>query len=155
MIVDLNDEDLDLEINELDAKVKEIQQLINDSKGNEIEENNLILIKEKIEKCILDINDIKVDLTMTYDENDEKKNIIKSLENELKNINDNVIKNLKIKEKFEYEKENCYLNIKKLKNNDDQKNEIRIERLSFGFIKKYFFWIIVLIFILYLKWKII
>lgn len=155
MIVDLNDEDLDLEINELEAKVKEIQQLINDSKGNEIEENNLILIKEKIEKCILDINDIKVDLTMTYDENDEKKNIIKSLENELKNINDNVIKNLKIKEKFEYEKENCYLNIKKLKNNDDQKNEIRIERLSFGFIKKYFFWIIVLIFILYLKWKII
>lgn len=155
MIVDLNDEDLDLEINELDAKVKEIQQLINDSKGNEIEENNLILIKEKIEKCILDINDIKVDLTMTYDENDEKKNIIKSLENELKNINDNIIKNLKIKEKFEYEKENCYLNIKKLKNNDDQKNEIRIERLSFGFIKKYFFWIIVLIFILYLKWKII
>lgn len=155
MIVDLNDEDLDLEINELDAKVKEIQQLINDSKGNEIEENNLILIKEKIEKCILDINDIKVDLTMTYDENDEKKNIIKSLENELKNINDNVIKNLKIKEKFEYEKENCYLNIKKLKNNDDQKNEIRIERLSFGFIKKYFFLIIVLIFILYLKWKII
>lgn len=155
MIVDLNDEDLDLEINELDAKVKEIQQLINDSKGNEIEENNLILIKEKIEKCILDINDIKVDLTMTYDENDEKKNIIKSLENELKNINDNVIKNLKIKEKFEYEKENCYLNIKKLKNNDDQKNEIRIERLSFGFIKKYFFLIIALIFILYLKWKII
>ena len=155
MIVDLNDEDLDLEINELDAKVKEIQQLINDSKGNEIEENNLILIKEKIEKCILDINDIKVDLTMTYDENDEKKNIIKSLENELKNINDNIIKNLKIKEKFEYEKENCYLNIKKLKNNDDQKNEIKIERLSFGFIKKYFFWIIVLIFILYLKWKII
>ena len=155
MIVDLNDEDLDLEINELEAKVKEIQQLINDSKGNEIEENNLLLIKEKIEKCILDINDIKVDLTMTYDENDEKKNIIKSLENELKNINDNVIKNLKIKEKFEYEKENCYLNIKKLKNNDDQKNEIRIERLSFGFIKKYFFWIIVLIFILYLKWKII
>ena len=155
MIVDLNDEDLDLEINELDAKVKEIQQLINDSKGNEIEENNLILIKEKIEKCILDINDIKVDLTMTYDENNKKKNIIKSLENELKNINDNVIKNLKIKEKFEYEKENCYLNIKKLKNNDDQKNEIRIERLSFGFIKKYFFWIIVLIFILYLKWKII
>lgn len=155
MIVDLNDEDLDLEINELEAKVKEIQQLINDSKGNEIEENNLILIKEKIEKCILDINDIKVDLTMTYDENDEKKNIIKSLENELKNINDNIIKNLKIKEKFEYEKENCYLNIKKLKNNDDQKNEIRIERLSFGFIKKYFFWIIVLIFILYLKWKII
>ena len=155
MIVDLNDEDLDLEINELDAKVKEIQQLINDSKGNEIEENNLILIKEKIEKCILDINDIKVDLTMTYDENDEKKNIIKSLENELKNINDNVIKNLKIKEKFEYEKENCYLNIKKLKNNDDQKNEIRIERLSFGFIKKYFFSIIALIFILYLKWKII
>ena len=155
MIVDLNDEDLDLEINELEAKVKEIQQLINDSKGNEIEENNLILIKEKIEKCILDINDIKVDLTMTYDENDEKKNIIKSLENELKNINDNVIKNLKIKEKFEYEKENCYLNIKKLKNNDDQKNEIRIERLSFGFIKKYFFLIIVLIFILYLKWKII
>lgn len=155
MIVDLNDEDLDLEINELEAKVKEIQQLINDSKGNEIEENNLILIKEKIEKCILDINDIKVDLTMTYDENDEKKNIIKSLENELKNINDNVIKNLKIKEKFEYEKENCYLNIKKLKNNDDQKNQIRIERLSFGFIKKYFFWIIVLIFILYLKWKII
>ena len=155
MIVDLNDEDLDLEINELEAKVKEIQQLINDSKGNEIEENNLILIKEKIEKCILDINDIKVDLTMTYDENDEKKNIIKSLENELKNINDNVIKNLKIKEKFEYEKENCYLNIKKLKNNDDQKNQIRIERLSFGFIKKYFFWIIVLIFILYLKWIII
>lgn len=155
MIVDLNDEDLDLEINELEAKVKEIQQLINDSKGNEIEENNLILIKEKIEKCILDINDIKVDLTMTYDENDEKKNIIKSLENELKNINDNIIKNLKIKEKFEYEKENCYLNIKKLKNNDDQKNQIRIERLSFGFIKKYFFWIIVLIFILYLKWKII
>ena len=155
MIVDLNDEDLDLEINELEAKVKEIQQLINDSKGNEIEENNLILIKEKIEKCILDINDIKVDLTMTYDENDEKKNIIKSLENELKNINDNVIKNLKIKEKFEYEKENCYLNIKKLKNNDDQKNEIRIERLSFGFIKKYFFLIIALIFILYLKWKII
>ena len=155
MIVDLNNEDLDLEINELDAKVKEIQQLINDSKGNEIEENNLLLIKEKIEKCILDINDIKVDLTMTYDENDEKKNIIKSLENELKNINDNVIKNLKIKEKFEYEKENCYLNIKKLKNNDDQKNEIRIERLSFGFIKKYFFLIIVLIFILYLKWKII
>ena len=155
MIVDLNDEDLDLEINELEAKVKEIQQLINDSKGNEIEENNLILIKEKIEKCILDINDIKVDLTMTYDENDEKKNIIKSLENELKNINDNIIKNLKIKEKFEYEKENCYLNIKKLKNNDDQKNEIRIERLSFGFIKKYFFLIIVLIFILYLKWKII
>lgn len=155
MIVDLNDEDLDLEINELDAKVKEIQQLINDSKGNEIEENNLILIKEKIEKCILDINDIKVDLTMTYDENDEKKNIIKSLENELKNINDNIIKNLKIKEKFEYEKENCYLNIKKLKNNDDQKNEIRIERLSFGFIKKYFFLIIALIFILYLKWKII
>ena len=155
MIVDLNDEDLDLEINELEAKVKEIQQLINDSKGNEIEENNLLLIKEKIEKCILDINDIKVDLTMTYDENDEKKNIIKSLENELKNINDNVIKNLKIKEKYEYEKENCYLNIKKLKNNDDQKNEIRIERLSFGFIKKYFFWIIVLIFILYLKWKII
>ena len=155
MIVDLNDEDLDLEINELEAKVKEIQQLINDSKGNEIEENNLILIKEKIEKCILDINDIKVDLTMTYDENDEKKNIIKSLENELKNINDNIIKNLKIKEKFEYEKEKCYLNIKKLKNNDDQKNEIRIERLSFGFIKKYFFWIIVLIFILYLKWKII
>ena len=155
MIVDLNDEDLDLEINELEAKVKEIQQLINDSKGNEIEENNLILIKEKIEKCILDINDIKVDLTMTYDENDEKKNIIKSLENELKNINDNIIKNLKIKEKFEYEKENCYLNIKKLKNNDDQKNEIRIERLSFGFIKKYFFLIIALIFILYLKWKII
>ena len=155
MIVDLNDEDLDLEINELDAKVKEIQQLINDSKGNEIEENNLILIKEKIEKCILDINDIKVDLTMTYDENDEKKNIIKSLENELKNINDNVIKNLKIKEKFEYEKENCYLNIKKLKNNDDQKNEIRIVILCFCFIKKYFFWIIVLIFILYLKWKII
>jgi hypothetical protein len=155
MIVDLNDEDLDLEINELDAKVKKIKQLINDSKGNEIEENNLLLIKEKIEKCILDINDIKVDLTMTYDENDEKKNIIKSLENELKNINDNVIKNLKIKEKFEYEKENCYLNIKKLKNNDDQKNEIRIERLSFGFIKKYFFLIIVLIFILYLKWKII
>lgn len=155
MIVDLNDEDLDLEINELEAKVKEIQQLINDSKGNEIEENNLILIKEKIEKCILDINDIKVDLTMTYDENDEKKNIIKSLENELKNINDNVIKNLKIKEKFEYEKENCYLNIKKLKNNDDQKNEIRIERLSFGFIKKYFFLIIVLVFILCLKWKII
>ena len=155
MIVDLNNEDLDLEINELDAKVKEIKQLINDSKGNEIEENNLLLIKEKIEKCILDINDIKVDLTMTYDENDEKKNIIKSLENELKNINDNVIKNLKIKEKFEYEKENCYLNIKKLKNNDDQKNEIRIERLSFGFIKKYFFLIIVLIFILYLKWKII
>lgn len=155
MIVDLNDEDLDLEINELEAKVKEIQQLINDSKGNEIEENNLILIKEKIEKCILDINDIKVDLTMTYDENDEKKNIIKSLENELKNINDNVIKNLKIKEKFEYEKENCYLNIKKLKNNDDQKNQIRIERLSFGFIKKYFFLIIALIFILYLKWKII
>lgn len=155
MIVDLNDEDLDLEINELDAKVKEIQQLINDSKGNEIEENNLILIKEKIEKCILDINDIKVDLTMTYDENDEKKNIIKSLENELKNINDNIIKNLKIKEKFEYEKENCYLNIKKLKNNDDQKNQIRIERLSFGFIKKYFFLIIALIFILYLKWKII
>ena len=155
MIVDLNDEDLDLEINELDAKVKEIQQLINDSKGNEIEENNLILIKEKIEKCILDINDIKVDLTMTYDENDEKKNIIKSLENELKNINDNIIKNLKIKEKFEYEKEKCYLNIKKLKNNDDQKNEIRIERLSFGFIKKYFFLIIALIFILYLKWKII
>ena len=101
MIVDLNDEDLDLEINELDAKVKEIKQLINDSKGNEIEENNLLLIKEKIEKCILDINDIKVDLTMTYDENDEKKNIIKSLENELKNINDNIIKNLKIKEKFE------------------------------------------------------
>lgn len=155
MIVDLNDEDLDLEINELEAKVKEIQQLINDSKGNEIEENNLILIKEKIEKCILDINDIKVDLTMTYDENDEKKNIIKSLENELKNINDNIIKNLKIKEKFEYEKENCYLNIKKLKNNDDQKNQIRIERLSFGFIKKYFFLIIALIFILYLKWKII
>ena len=155
MIVDLNDEDLDLEINELDAKVKEIQQLINDSKGNEIEENNLLLIKEKIEKCILDINDIKVDLTMTYDENDEKKNIIKSLENELKNINDNVIKNLKIKEKFEYEKENSYLNIKKLKNNDDQKNEIRIKRLSFGFIKKYFFLIIVLVFILYLKWKII
>lgn len=155
MIVDLNDEDLDLEINELDAKVKEIQQLINDSKGNEIEENNLILIKEKFEKCILDINDIKVDLTMTYDENDEKKNIIKSLENELKNINDNIIKNLKIKEKFEYEKENCYLNIKKLKNNDDQKNQIRIERLSFGFIKKYFFLIIALIFILYLKWKII
>ena len=155
MIVDLNNEDLDLEINELDAKVKKIKQLINDSKGNEIEENNLLLIKEKIEKCILDINDIKVDLTMTYDENDEKKNIIKSLENELKNINDNIIKNLKIKEKFEYEKENCYLNIKKLKNNDDQKNEIRIERLSFGFIKKYFFWIIVLIFILYLKWKII
>jgi hypothetical protein len=155
MIVDLNNEDLDLEINELDAKVKEIKQLINDSKGNEIEENNLLLIKEKIEKCILDINDIKVDLTMTYDENDEKKNFIKSLENELKNINDNVIKNLKIKEKFEYEKENCYLNIKKLKNNDDQKNEIRIERLSFGFIKKYFFLIIVLIFILYLKWKII
>lgn len=155
MIVDLNNEDLDLEINELDAKVKKIKQLINDSKGNEIEENNLLLIKEKIEKCILDINDIKVDLTMTYDENDEKKNIIKSLENELKNINDNVIKNLKIKEKFEYEKENCYLNIKKLKNNDDQKNEIRIERLSFGFIKKYFFLIIVLIFILYLKWKII
>ena len=85
----------------------------------------------------------------------KKKNIIKSLENELKNINDNVIKNLKIKEKFEYEKENCYLNIKKLKNNDDQKNEIRIERLSFGFIKKYFFLIIALIFILYLKWKII
>lgn len=155
MIVDLNDEDLDLEIHELDAKVKEIQQLINDSKGNEIEENNLLLIKEKIEKCILDINDIKVDLTMTYDENDEKKNIIKSLENELKNINDNVIKNLKIKEKFEYEKENSYLNIKKLKNNDDQKNEIRIERLSFGFIKKYFFLIIVLVFILCLKWKII
>ena len=155
MIVDLNNEDLDLEINELDAKVKKIKQLINDSKGNEIEENNLILIKEKFEKCILDINDIKVDLTMTYDENDEKKNIIKSLENELKNINDNIIKNLKIKEKFEYEKENCYLNIKKLKNNDDQKNEIRIERLSFGFIKKYFFLIIVLIFILYLKWKII
>ena len=155
MIVDLNDEDLDLEINELEAKVKEIQQLINDSKGNEIEENNLILIKEKFEKCILDINDIKVDLTMTYDENDEKKNIIKSLENELKNINDNIIKNLKIKEKFEYEKENCYLNIKKLKNNDDQKNQIRIERLSFGFIKKYFFLIIALIFILYLKWKII
>ena len=155
MIVDLNNEDLDLEINELDAKVKKIKQLINDSKGNEIEENNLLLIKEKIEKCILDINDIKVDLTMTYDENDEKKNFIKSLENELKNINDNVIKNLKIKEKFEYEKENCYLNIKKLKNNDDQKNEIRIERLSFGFIKKYFFLIIVLIFILYLKWKII
>jgi hypothetical protein len=155
MIVDLNNEDLDLEINELDAKVKKIKQLINDSKGNEIEENNLLLIKEKIEKCILDINDIKVDLTMTYDENDEKKNIIKSLENELKNINDNVIKNLKIKEKFEYEKENCYLNIKKLKNNDDQKNEIRIERLSFGFIKKYFFLIIVLIFILCLKWKII
>ena len=155
MIVDLNDEDLDLEINELDAKVKEIQQLINDSKGNEIEENNLILIKEKFEKCILDINDIKVDLTMTYDENDEKKNIIKSLENELKNINDNVIKNLKIKEKFEYEKENCYLNINKLKNNDDQKNEIKIERLSFGFIKKYFFLIIALIFILYLKRKII
>ena len=77
MIVDLNDEDLDLEINELDAKVKEIQQLINDSKGNEIEENNLILIKEKIEKCILDINDIKVDLTMTYDENDEKKKYYK------------------------------------------------------------------------------
>ena len=155
MIVDLNNEDLDLEINELDAKVKKIKQLINDSKGNEIEENNLLLIKEKIEKCILDINDIKVDLTMTYDENDEKKNFIKSLENELKNINDNVIKNLKIKEKFEYEKENCYLNIKKLKNNDDQKNEIRIERLSFGFIKKYFFLIIVLIFILCLKWKII
>ncbi len=155
MIVDLNDEDLDLEIHELDAKVKEIQQLINDSKGNEIEENNLLLIKEKIEKCILDINDIKVDLTMTYDENDEKKNIIKSLENELKNINDNVIKNLKIKEKFEYEKENSYLNIKKLKNNDDQKNEIRIKRLSFGFIKKYFFLIIVLVFILCLKWKII
>ena len=151
MIVDLNNEDLDLEINELDAKVKKIKQLINDSKGNEIEENNLLLIKEKIEKCILDINDIKVDLTMTYDENDEKKNFIKSLENELKNINDNVIKNLKIKEKFEYEKENCYLNIKKLKNNDDQKNEIRIERLSFGFIKKYFFLIIVLIFILCLK----
>ncbi len=155
MIVDLNDEDLDLEIHELDAKVKEIQQLINDSKGNEIEENNLLLIKEKIEKCILDINDIKVDLTMTYDENDEKKNIIKSLENELKNINDNVIKNLKIKEKFEYEKENSYLNIKKLKNNDDQKNEIKIKRLSFGFIKKYFFLIIVLVFILCLKWKII
>ena len=155
MIVDLNNEDLDLEINELDAKVKKIKQLINDSKGNEIEENNLLLIKEKIEKCILDINDIKVDLTMTYDENDEKKNFIKSLENELKNINDNIIKNLKIKEKFEYEKENCYLNIKKLKNNDDQKNEIRIERLSFGFIKKYFFLIIALIFILYLKWKII
>ena len=77
MIVDLNDEDLDLEINELEAKVKEIQQLINDSKGNEIEENNLILIKEKIEKCILDINDIKVDLTMTYDENDEKKKYYK------------------------------------------------------------------------------
>ena len=155
MIVDLNDEDLDLEINELEAKVKEIQQLINDSKGNEIEENNLKLIKEKFEKCILDINDIKVDLTMTYDENDEKKNKIKSLENELKNINDNIIKKLKIKEKFEYEKENCYLNIKKLKNNDDKKNQIRIERLSFGFIKKYFFLIIALIFILYLKWKII
>ena len=49
MIVDLNNEDLDLEINELDAKVKKIKQLINDSKGNEIEENNLLLIKEKIE----------------------------------------------------------------------------------------------------------
>ena len=30
MIVDLNNEDLDLEINELDAKVKKIKQLIND-----------------------------------------------------------------------------------------------------------------------------
>ena len=80
MKVELDNEDLNSDIDELNLKIKEINELIKNNENKDLEDNedNILLIQQKINNCFLDINDIKIELSMTYDDNNEKKNNINS-----------------------------------------------------------------------------
>ena len=148
MKVELDNEDLNSDIDELNLKIKEINELIKNNENKDLEDNedNILLIQQKINNCFLDINDIKIELSMTYDDNNEKKNIINSYEGKLKNMNEIIMnKTLLLQEinNNKYHKENSYLNVKNIKNNNLQKNEIRLN--TFLSIKTIYFVVLFLL----------
>ena len=158
MKVELDNEDLNSDIDELNLKIKEINELIKNNENKDLEEyeENILLIQQKINNCFLDINDIKIELSMIYDDNNEKKNKINLLEEQLKKINELIInKIIKLEEtkNFKYEKEDSYLNVKKIQNNNLQKNEIKLNKflsIKTMYIVVLFLLIILLIIYFYL-----
>jgi hypothetical protein len=158
MKVELDNEDLNSDIDELNLKIKEINELIKNNENKDLEEyeENILLIQQKINNCFLDINDIKIELSMIYDDNNEKKNKINLLEEQLKKINELIInKILKLEEtkNFKLEKEDSCLNVKKIKNNNLQKNEIKLNKflsIKTMYIVVLFLLIILLIIYIYL-----
>jgi len=160
MKVELDNEDLNSDIDELNLKIKEINELIKNNENKDLEDNedNILLIQQKINNCFLDINDIKIELSMTYDDNNEKKNIINSYEGKLKNMNEIIMnKTLLLQEinNNKYHKENSYLNVKNIKNNNLQKNEIRLNTFlsikTIYFIILFLFLFLVIIYIYFIK----
>ena len=160
MKVELDDDDLNSDIEELNLKIKEINELIKNNENKDLEEyeENILLIQQKINNCFLDINDIKIELSMTYDDNNEKKNIINSYEGKLKNMNEIIMnKTLLLQEinNNKYHKENSYLNVKNIKNNNLQKNEIRLNTFlsikTIYFIILFLFLFLVIIYIYFIK----
>ena len=150
MKIEFDEEDLNSDIEELNLKIKEINELIKNNENKDLEEyeENILLIQQKINNCFLDINDIKIELSMIYDDNNEKKNKINLFEEQLKKINELIInKILKLEEtkSFKYEKEDSYLNVKKI-NNNLQKNEIKLN--NFLSIKTIYFLVLFLLIIL-------
>ena len=158
MKVELDDDDLNSDIEELNLKIKEINELIKNNENKDLEEyeENILLIQQKINNCFLGINDIKIELSMIYDDNNEKKNKINLLEEQLKKINELIInKIIKLEEtkNFKYEKEDSYLNVKKIQNNNLQKNEIKLNKflsIKTMYIVVLFLLIILLIIYFYL-----
>ena len=150
MKIEFDEEDLNSDIEALNLKIKEINELIKNNENKDLEEyeENILLIQQKINNCFLDINDIKIELSMIYDDNNEKKNKINLFEEQLKKINELIInKILKLEEtkSFKYEKEDSYLNVKKI-NNNLQKNEIKLN--NFLSIKTIYFLVLFLLIIL-------
>lgn len=158
MKIEFDEEDLNSDIEELNLKIKEINELIKNNENKDLEEyeENILLIQQKINNCFLDINDIKIELSMIYDDNNEKKNKINLLEEQLKKINELIInKIIKLEEtkNFKYEKEDSYLNVKKIQNNNLQKNEIKLNKflsIKTMYIVVLFLLIILLIIYFYL-----
>ncbi len=160
MKVELDDDDLNSDIEELNLKIKEINELIKNNENKDLEEyeENILLIQQKINNCFLDINDIKIELSMTYDDNNEKKNNINSFEEQLKKINEKIMnKTLKLEEtkNLKYDKENSYLNVKKIKNNTLQKNEIRLNHFlsikTIYFVVLFLLLFLVIIYMFFIK----
>ena len=160
IIIDEEEIEIDNDINCLLEKINKLKKI----DKNNINEKNYESLMDLINDCFRDINLIKTELSMNYDNNNYNikiNNIIKDL-NEIKNNIELNYKNISIKLKINKNDEKEYLNKKINKNNEKEylnkkinKNKQKLfnKKIFSNFFIKIFIILFLILLILFIKNK--
>ena len=147
IIIDEEEIEIDNDINCLLEKINKLKKI----DKNNINEKNYESLMDLINDCFRDINLIKTELSMNYDNNNYNikiNNIIKDL-NEIKNNIELNYKNISIKLKINKNDEKEYLNKKINKN----KQKLFNKKIFSNFFIKIFIILFLILLILFIKNK--